>query len=269
MYIKINSFLKNLWTFSRGHTIYGALFAILATISLVNKVDIFKIVNIIVIMCFSTIWAVGLNQLYDINIDKINKPYLPLASGKWSFNFGIIITILSQIFAFILVKKEFNIITTRFYLIATIISTLYSVPFFNIRKKKMMPVIFIVLNRGLFMNLINYCYLSNTENVSNLPTELYIFIVSISLYVTLISLFKDIPDIKGDFSNKRVTYATKLGSKKLSLICNNLMVLFSVLEVLINFNIITILINLTTNLWFIYGENKNLTKIIPQLKSLA
>lgn len=25
---------------------------------------------------------VGLNQLYDVEIDKINKPYLPLASGE-------------------------------------------------------------------------------------------------------------------------------------------------------------------------------------------
>ena len=26
---------------------------------------------------------VGLNQLYDVEIDKVNKPYLPLASGKF------------------------------------------------------------------------------------------------------------------------------------------------------------------------------------------
>ncbi len=25
---------------------------------------------------------VGLNQLYDVEIDKVNKPYLPLASGE-------------------------------------------------------------------------------------------------------------------------------------------------------------------------------------------
>ena len=30
------------------------------------------------------ICIVGLNQLYDVEIDRVNKPYLPLASGKLS-----------------------------------------------------------------------------------------------------------------------------------------------------------------------------------------
>lgn len=31
---------------------------------------------------------VGLNQLYDVEIDKVNKPYLPLASGEFSMETG-------------------------------------------------------------------------------------------------------------------------------------------------------------------------------------
>lgn len=30
-----------------------------------------------------------MNQIFDVDIDKINKPYLPLASGDWSLNTGI------------------------------------------------------------------------------------------------------------------------------------------------------------------------------------
>ncbi len=30
------------------------------------------------------ICIVGLNQLYDVEIDRVNKPYLPLASGELS-----------------------------------------------------------------------------------------------------------------------------------------------------------------------------------------
>ena len=35
---------------------------------------------------------VGINQLYDIDIDRVNKPYLPLASGELSFSGGLAIT---------------------------------------------------------------------------------------------------------------------------------------------------------------------------------
>ena len=31
---------------------------------------------------------VGLNQIFDVPIDRINKPYLPLASGEFSVRTG-------------------------------------------------------------------------------------------------------------------------------------------------------------------------------------
>jgi len=35
------------------------------------------------------VYIVGFNQIYDIDIDKVNKPYLPLASGEFSLTTGI------------------------------------------------------------------------------------------------------------------------------------------------------------------------------------
>ncbi|CAN1303382.1 Homogentisate phytyltransferase 1, chloroplastic, partial [Linum perenne] len=37
------------------------------------------------------IYIVGLDQLTDIEIDKVNKPYLPLASGEYSVGMGVFI----------------------------------------------------------------------------------------------------------------------------------------------------------------------------------
>ena len=34
------------------------------------------------------IYIVGLNQLHDVEIDRVNKPYLPLASGDLSVGAG-------------------------------------------------------------------------------------------------------------------------------------------------------------------------------------
>jgi homogentisate phytyltransferase/homogentisate geranylgeranyltransferase len=39
------------------------------------------------------VYIVGLNQIYDIEIDKVNKPYLPLASGEYSLATGISIVV--------------------------------------------------------------------------------------------------------------------------------------------------------------------------------
>ena len=37
------------------------------------------------------IYIVGLNQISDIAIDKVNKPYLPLASGEYSIGAAVAI----------------------------------------------------------------------------------------------------------------------------------------------------------------------------------
>ncbi|KAG4959647.1 hypothetical protein JHK87_036280 [Glycine soja] len=55
---------------------------------------------------FLDVYINGLNQLSDIEIDKINKPYLPLASGQLSFRTGVIIAGSSLILTFVL-KRPF------------------------------------------------------------------------------------------------------------------------------------------------------------------
>lgn len=39
------------------------------------------------------ICIVGMNQIFDVEIDKINKPYLPLASGEWTLQTGISVAV--------------------------------------------------------------------------------------------------------------------------------------------------------------------------------
>ncbi|RWW04037.1 hypothetical protein GW17_00032757 [Ensete ventricosum] len=44
---------------------------------------------------FMNIYIVGLNQVYDIEIDKVNKPNLPLASGEYSLRTGVAVILTS------------------------------------------------------------------------------------------------------------------------------------------------------------------------------
>ncbi|XP_052734470.1 homogentisate geranylgeranyltransferase, chloroplastic-like isoform X4 [Vigna angularis] len=42
--------------------------------------------------CFKSGYVIGLNHLTDVEIDKINKPYRPLASREYSFGAGVLLT---------------------------------------------------------------------------------------------------------------------------------------------------------------------------------
>ena len=48
------------------------------------------------------ICIVGMNQIFDVDIDKVNKPYLPLASGDWSLNTGISVAVSTGLVAVLL-----------------------------------------------------------------------------------------------------------------------------------------------------------------------
>ena len=85
----IFKFLKTLWQFSRPHTIIGSILSLTTLYvlackneQLIQNLLILFIVIIAGLAC--NIFIVGINQLEDIAVDKINKPYLPLASGVLS-----------------------------------------------------------------------------------------------------------------------------------------------------------------------------------------
>jgi len=88
------NFARVIWDFSRPHTIIGSvlsvislhLFAITAPGTTMLNLSAFGVALAWAIVCavLVNIFVTGLNQIYDVEIDKINKPYLPIAAGYLS-----------------------------------------------------------------------------------------------------------------------------------------------------------------------------------------
>ncbi|CAN0911144.1 Homogentisate phytyltransferase 1, chloroplastic [Linum grandiflorum] len=90
--------LDAFYRFSRPHTVIGTALSIVS----VSLLSVEKLADISPVFCtgvleavaaalMMNIYIVGLNQLTDIEIDKVNKPYLPLASGEYSVGTGVFI----------------------------------------------------------------------------------------------------------------------------------------------------------------------------------
>ena len=79
------------------------------------------------------VYIVGLNQIYDIDIDKINKPYLPIAAGilskthAWQIVIGCFITGMS-IMLYACVNLQSGLVPFLLYSVGLAIGTIYSVP---------------------------------------------------------------------------------------------------------------------------------------------
>ncbi|KAF5773594.1 putative homogentisate phytyltransferase [Helianthus annuus] len=100
----IGAMLNAIYKYSRVYVLKGTVLSIisislLAVQSLSDLTPSFflGVLQAVIGGCLANLYVVGFNQLSDIEIDKINKPYLPLASGELSVKEGIRITSLYAI----------------------------------------------------------------------------------------------------------------------------------------------------------------------------
>jgi len=98
----------------------------------------------------------GLNQIYDLEIDRINKPKRPLPSGRLSIREAWAITMASFALAFILAwfvapggRRE------CFWMVvaAAVITTLYSVPPFRTKRLGIWANVTIAVPRGVLLKV--------------------------------------------------------------------------------------------------------------------
>ncbi len=85
----VSSFIQAFWKFLRPHTIRGTILgssavtarALLESPGLIDWGLLPKaIMGVVALLCGNG-YIVGINQIYDVDIDRVNKPFLPIASG--------------------------------------------------------------------------------------------------------------------------------------------------------------------------------------------
>jgi len=156
-------FLLILWRFTRPHTILGSAFAIpalhaLAAPTLSQALSLPTLASCAYTLLPSllmNIYITGLNQITDVEIDRINKPTLPIASGELSRRGAIIIVTLSLLLSLIMGISHPMYTTAGFNLAlwgSMILGTLYSLPPFRLKRFPLMAALCIVAVRGTIIN---------------------------------------------------------------------------------------------------------------------
>ncbi len=233
--------LSALWRFSRPHTIIGtslsvwALFAISQAGQWPSPLDWRSLLWAWLACLGGNLYIVGLNQLEDIEIDRINKPTLPLASGEFSPRQGWTIVALSGLGAIALAW------TQGLWLFATVaisllIGTAYSIPPIRLKRFPFWASVCIFTVRGVIVNLGLFLHFQGGFPI--LP-EVWALTIFVLIFTFAIAIFKDVPDLEGDKRYQISTFTLRLGAPavaRLALItislCDVLMVIagFTVLE---------------------------------------
>ncbi|CAN6448147.1 unnamed protein product [Victoria cruziana] len=186
------------YRFSRPHTVIGTAISIVS-VSLVaveslsdfSPLFVTGLMQAVVPALFMNIYIVGLNQLFDIEIDKINKPNLPLASGEYSVHTGIAIIVASACLSFLMgsIIGSWPLFWALF--ISFILGTAYStnLPFLRWKRNALIAASCILAVRAVIVQLAFFMHM------------------------------QDIPDIEGDRIFGIRSFSVRLGQKRVFWLC--------------------------------------------------
>ncbi|KAL5150195.1 Glycinol 4-dimethylallyltransferase [Glycine soja] len=161
-----------------------------------NIFDSVKNFLVLVAHFFMDLYINGVNQVFDLEIDKINKPYLPLPSGKLSFTNGVFIVVSSAVLVPMLRWKRYPLIA------AMLMFSSWAIIF---------PITF-------FLHMQTFVF----KRPAIFPRSLIVTVVFLSLYSIGIALSKDIPDVEGDKKFGIHSFSARLGQKQVFWICVSL-----------------------------------------------
>ncbi len=210
--------LRAAWLFSRPHTIIGTTLSVLAlyvlAVAHVGGGEPGALGRTLLAALGVNVFIVGLNQLTDIPIDRVNKPYLPLASGAFSKGTGRVLTWGSLLLALVLGALEGPWLLAAI-VAGALVGTAYSARPLRLKRFPFAAAAAIVLVRGLVVNLLVFGHFATRLGGEPTPPPHVLALTAMVLGLsTVIAWFKDIPDAEGDRLHAIRTLTLRLGPRR-------------------------------------------------------
>lgn len=201
--------------FARAHTVVGTSLSLVALYLMAARTMGNHGWGVLAWSLFSclaaNVYITGLNQLTDIDIDRINKPYLPLASGAYSVSTGRRIILVCLSLALVSALFYWPWLTLTVYL-SIALGTAYSLPPFRLKRYHFWAAFCIIAVRGLIVNILLYLHFRTAlGGGAQVQTSLVLLTIIVFVFGLVIAWFKDLPDTEGDAAH---------GIRTLSLIKN-------------------------------------------------
>jgi homogentisate phytyltransferase / homogentisate geranylgeranyltransferase len=163
------------------------------------------------------VYIVGLNQLEDVDIDRINKPGLPIAAGDLSIRHGrqIVAASGAAVTALALTQGWVELVAV---LTAMAIGTAYSSPPLRLKRFPALAAASISIVRAVVVNVGVYEHfaasLGGRTELSALPAPIVALTVFVLPFSLAIAVLKDVPDAKGDRHFGIATFTVRLGPRR-------------------------------------------------------
>ncbi|MEK7635890.1 MAG: UbiA family prenyltransferase [Patescibacteria group bacterium] len=212
---KFLAFIKNIRPLRLSHYWFMFLIGIIIAYSLFGFLPSFNFYNllalVLMLIVIALLWltAVGGNDIYDIEADRLSNPQRPLVLNKITIseakNFNFILFLLSIIGALIIGYQSFVLV-----FFSHIVAFLYSSPPFRLKKILILNS-FLIAVASLAMILNGFFWIVPELKLTQFPLN---YLILALLGGTLAINFKDIKDIEGDKKTGVKTLPAVLGMEK-------------------------------------------------------
>jgi homogentisate phytyltransferase/homogentisate geranylgeranyltransferase len=210
-----------LWRFSRPHTIVGTTLSVLAlyaiAVSALAGGDLaaapFDLWWTLLAAWCVNIFIVGINQLEDVEIDRVNKPFLPIAAGELSPAAGRRIVVAAAVvpLGLAVTQGAAELVAVA---LGLAIGTAYSVPPLRLKRFPALASLSITFVRSLVVNLGVWLHFSHAlGGGSAIDPAVWALIAVTVPFSFAIAILKDVPDIEGDRRYAIATFSVRLGAR--------------------------------------------------------
>ncbi|KAJ1446768.1 tocopherol polyprenyltransferase-like protein [Pelagophyceae sp. CCMP2097] len=163
-------------------------------------------------------FIVGINQIYDVDVDRVNKPFLPIASGALSLRTAKVLLAACAVVGPAVTYTFFSPLIFALYMFGTTVGTLYSVP--PVALKARGPIsagVAIAVCRGFLLNFgVYYATLEALRVPFAWSPQVAFMARFMTVFAGVIAVTKDLPDVKGDQQFDVKTLATKFGVERVA-----------------------------------------------------
>ncbi|TVU08323.1 hypothetical protein EJB05_41723 [Eragrostis curvula] len=226
--------LRAFYQFCRPHTIFGTIIGI-TSVSLLPMKSLDDL-SLTVLRGFlealasalcMNVYVVGLNQLFDVQIDKINKPTLPLASGEFSLATGVLLVVAFLIMSIGIGIKSKSVPLMCALLVSFLLGSAYSIdaPLLRWKRHAFLAAFCILFVRAILVQLAFFTHMQQHVLKRPLtPTRSVVFATFfMCCFSAVIALFKDIPDVDGDRDFGIQSLSVRLGQQRVYRLCVNIL----------------------------------------------
>ena len=200
--------LAVLWRFSRPHTLIGTTLSILGIAVITGTGGAGDLLLTLLAGATVNLFIVGVNQVEDVEIDRINKPHLPIAAGDLSLTAAKWIVAACAVAPLVMGLTQ-GAVETAGVLVALAIGAAYSMPPLRLKRYPALAAGSISIVRALVVNLAVCLHFTDT-----VPAAVWALTLFVLPFSFAIAVLKDVPDAEGDRAHRIFTFTLRLGPQR-------------------------------------------------------